>query len=461
MVTVAEPNRGMVLLGSASKSQIASFTTTWLSVTGSGPPFRTLNTNSYSVGKATRWTLRSSMGGRSVRSTPAPFKTMKASSTPRPRSGTSPRSTQPGPRSFFPISLLLHLEEAHPAELGELAHVGVEHEGAREVVAELHDPALPLAEHLRVGVLRRLELRARRVVVEEVGVRVEAVDEVELQHVDHVRPDQLPKLYLYRVLLVVEGHAVDGVDLVRGVEVGVEAVHDHDDLVGPRTPLFGIYDERSVKPLLDVLPQGRGVAVVEVHSERLGVKLVDELLPRTDELEHPVHVGRMETVEVDRVRVRVFVLEHDPHPVPLRSPQGRPRHLTVVGPRRIHYPRRDLDLGFLRRQLVLPNSPPTLPPLLPAVEVPQERRRIEARGIHIPDRAVATVGSVVPGRRLRDVGPVVFPVVPVGLARVSPQERAGDPQCTRGPQKIPARDTPSVGLAHLLLLSSDPRVIIY
>jgi hypothetical protein len=46
MVTVADPSLGMVLSGSASKSQMASFTTTWLNVTGSGPPFLTLSTNS-------------------------------------------------------------------------------------------------------------------------------------------------------------------------------------------------------------------------------------------------------------------------------------------------------------------------------------------------------------------------------------------------------------------------------
>src|SRR3712207_1893598 len=433
MVTVADPRAGMVLLGSISKSQIASFTTTWLSVTGSGPPFRMLNANSCSVGRAKRWTLRSSMGGRSVRSTPAPFKTIKASNSPRPRSGTSPRSTQAGPRSFFPTFLLLHLEEAHPAELGELAHVGVEHEPAGEAVAELHDPALPLSEHLGVRELRRLKLRARRVVVEEVGVRVEAVDEIELQHVDHVRPHQLPKPYLYGVFLVVEGHGVDRVDLVRSVEVGVEAVHDHDHLVGLRPTLLRIYYERPVEPLLYVLPQGRGVAVVEVHPERLGVELVDELLPGTDELEHPIHVRRVETVEVDRVRVRASVLEHYPQPVPFPRPQGRPRHLAVVGPRRIHHPRRDLDLDVLRRQLVLPYGPTTLPSLLAPVEISQERRRIETRSVHVPHRAVATVGGSVLARCLRDSGAVVSPIVPPRLARVSPQERTGDPKGARSP----------------------------
>src|SRR5918998_1567012 len=369
MVTSAEPNRGIVLSGSARKSQSASFTTTWLNVMGSAPPFRTLKTNSYSVGKDTRWTLKSSAGGRSSRSTPAPLSTIRASNTPRPRSGSSPKSIQPGPRSSRSIPLLLHVEEAHPAELGELADVGVEHEPPGEVVAELHDPALPLTEHLRVGELRRLQLRARRVIIEEVGVRVEAVYEVELEHVDHVDPDQLPLLYLYGVLLVVKGHRVHGVDLVRGVEVGVEAVHDHDQLIGLRASLPRVDDERPVEPLLDVLPQGRGVAVVEVHPERLGVELVDELLTRSDELEDPVHVCRVEPVEVDRVRLSILVPEYHPHTIPLRGPQRGPRHLPVVGPRWVHHPRRDLDLDALGRQLVLADDPATLPPLFPPVEV--------------------------------------------------------------------------------------------
>src|SRR3712207_6775661 len=81
---------------------------------------------------------------------------------------------------------------------------------------------------------------------------MEAVYEVELQHVHHVYPDELTLLYPYRVALVVEGHRVDSVDLVRGVEIGVEAVHDHNQLVGLRTALLRVHDERPVEPLLDV-----------------------------------------------------------------------------------------------------------------------------------------------------------------------------------------------------------------
>ena len=56
---------------------------------------------------------------------------------------------------------------------------------------------------------------------------------------------------------------------------------------------------------------GHDVAVVEVQAERLGVELVDEALARLDlaaaarlaDARHAVHEGRVDAVEVDRVRV--------------------------------------------------------------------------------------------------------------------------------------------------------------
>src|ERR687898_2788324 len=425
MVTSAEPNRGIVPSGCARKSQSASFTTTWLSVTGSGPPLRTSKTNSYSVGKDTRWTLKSSAGGRSARSTSAPLSTIRAKSTPKPRSGRSPRMIQAGPRPSRSIPLLLYVEEAHPPELGELAYVGVEHEPPGEVVAKLHDPPFSLGEHLRVGELRGLTLGARRVVVKEVGVRVEAVYEVERQYVDHIGADQLPLFYLYGVLLVVEGHRVYGVDLILGVEVGVEAVHDHDHLVGLFAPLLGVYDERPVEPLLYVLPQRRGVAVVEVHSEGLGAELVGELLTRAHELEDAVHVCWVEAVEVDRVRVLTVVLEHHPQPVPLGGPQGRPRYLPVVGPSRVHHPRGDLDLHLFGRKLVLPDGASALLAFLSPIEIPQKLGWVELGGVHAPRSLVASVRTVL-GPSRANVPALILP--PLGRAGVGSQERAGDSQ---------------------------------
>src|ERR671913_168806 len=303
MTTSAEPRRGILLSGWTRKSHSASFTTTCSRATGLGPPFWTCTTSSFSVGRVTRPTVRSSTGGASLRPTPTPFDTINATSTPRPRSGRRPRRTQAGPRFSRPIPLLLHLEQAHPAELRELADMGVEHELAGETVAELQDPTLPLAEDLRVRELGGFDIpasrvpRARRVILEEVGVRVEAVYEVELEHVDRVHPGQTPLLYLYGMALVVKGNGVDGVDFVGGVEVGVEAVHDHYHLVGLGTAFFRVYDEGPVQTFFDVLPERRCVAVVEMQPGRLGVELVHELLPLTYKLEDSVHVGRVEAVE--------------------------------------------------------------------------------------------------------------------------------------------------------------------
>src|SRR5918995_14930 len=446
MVTSADPNRGIMLSGSARKSQNASFTSTWLNVTGSGPPFRTLKTNSYSVGKDTRWTLKSSAGGRSLRSTPAPLSTIRASNTPRPRSGRSPKSIQPGPRPSRSIFSLLHIEEAHPTELGELAYVGVEHEPPGEVVTKLHDPPFSLGEHLHVGELRGLALGACRVVVKEVGVRVEAVYEVELQYVDHVGADQLPLFYLYRVLLVVEGHRVYAVDLILAVEVGVKAVHDHDHLVGLFASLLRVDDERPVEPLLDVFPQRRGVAVVEVHSEGLGIELVGELLTRAHELEDAIHVCWVEAVEVDRVRVLTVVLEHHPQPVPLGGPQGRPRYLPVVGPSRVHDPRCDLDLHLFGRKLVLPDGASALLAFLSPIEIPQKLGWVELGGVHAPRSLVASVRTVLGPSRANV--PALILLLSANPADGSPQECAGNTQGPCGSQEVATRKTTLLNLAH-------------
>jgi hypothetical protein len=66
-------------------------------------------------------------------------------------------------------------------------------------------------------------------------------------------------------------------------------------------PLPRVYDESTVEPLLDVLLEGHDEAMVQVAPERLGVELLDELLPRRDKLEYPVHARRVEAVEADRI----------------------------------------------------------------------------------------------------------------------------------------------------------------
>jgi hypothetical protein len=100
--------------------------------------------------------------------------------------------------------------------------VRVEHElaGVREL--DLDDPALALAEHHGVRVFEPVT-RAGRVVAEEVAVQVERVDQVELGQVGDVDADELARADRDRVLRVVEGEPVDGVEVVLAVAVRVVA----------------------------------------------------------------------------------------------------------------------------------------------------------------------------------------------------------------------------------------------
>src|SRR5918995_2325770 len=169
--------------------------------------------------------------------------------------------------------------------------------------------------------------------------------------------------------------------------------------------------------------------MVEVTPERLGVELVDKLLTRRDKLEHPAHARRVEAVEVDRVRVSVPVSEYHPQQVTLPGAQRGPGYLPVVGPRRIHHPRRHLYFHRLRTQLVLSNRPAALGPLLTPVEVPQERRGIEPREVHIPNRPVPPVRSHAAGVCSPVARPMVrsmpFSALPEGSA--GPQQTTGNP----------------------------------
>ena len=74
-------------------------------------------------------------------------------------------------------------------------------------------------------------VRAGVVVVEEIGVQVEGVDQVELGHIDQVDAHRPRAVDRDRVLHIMEGDRVDRVDLVGGVEGGVEGVHHHDELL--------------------------------------------------------------------------------------------------------------------------------------------------------------------------------------------------------------------------------------
>src|SRR5690606_32424398 len=185
-------------------NQTASSTRTCATVTASGPPFTTLTTISPGRGSVMRSIVSSSTGGNACRKTPAGPRRRNATTaaaskmsgaTPLTQIGSgaarrSPRPTATCARASG-IGVLAHVQDAHPAELRELALVRVEHERPRMMVRELEHRALALAEHDGVRPLVALQVRPRPVQPEEVPVQMERVDEVELRDVDQVDPVQL------------------------------------------------------------------------------------------------------------------------------------------------------------------------------------------------------------------------------------------------------------------------------
>ena len=100
--------------------------------------------------------------------------------------------------------------------------------------------------------------------------------------------------------------------------------------------------------------------MVEVQPGRQGVELVDGLAARRDlagaEAGHAVHLGRVDAVEVDRVRVVRAVDERDPQALALAAAQRRAGDAPVVGPGRELHARGDLDLLVDREQLPLAHA---------------------------------------------------------------------------------------------------------
>src|SRR5918994_2547879 len=309
----ADSSRSSVPAGSIENCQYASSTRTWAIVIGSGPPLTTSSSISFGAGRITRCTLRVSIGGTVRSPSPASVRTIRARTAARSSNGTMAqtreRGEKPACRSRVRSpdgaingsgAVLTDIEDPHPAELGEFRDVGVEHVEPRLVilVGELQNAALSLRLHDGVDrAQRRLQPGAGVVIVEEIGVQVEGVDRVELGDIDQIDAHRPRAVDLDRVLHIVKGDAVDRVDLVAGVEGGVEGVHHHDELLPllglgmigvPRSRRIavpggiGIDDVGAVEPLVNVTLQWRGVAVIEVAAEGVGSELVGELLPDLD-----------------------------------------------------------------------------------------------------------------------------------------------------------------------------------
>jgi hypothetical protein len=215
-------------------------------------------------------------------------------------------------------------------------------------------------------------------------VDVKRVDRVELHHVHEVDPNELCATNAHGRVHEMERNRVDRVDLVVLVEVRVERVLHHQELVRRGTPFDRIDDERPVEAFRDVPGQRRGVAVVQMQPERLGLELVGELLADLDQaaadvLTDPgraVHLRRVDAVEVNGVRMRPGVDEVDAQQVAFVCTQRRPRHAAVVRPRGVPDARDDLDVLVVRDELPLAERAATREATgLAPVEVAKHQRR--------------------------------------------------------------------------------------
>src|SRR6266545_5408442 len=186
-------------------------------VTGSGPSLRTARRMPSAPSEAREIVSRSTGGiaaGRSV--SPGWSLTIAMMSRARSTSGTAAQNQTAGLR----CTACLHgFEHAHPTQLGELALVCVEHELSRVAEAGFEHGAFSLAEHHRIGSLGGRDRGHGSEYVEEHSMQVQAVDEIELCHVDDVHPYEGADVHANRLEHEVVRDRVHGVDLVLRVEV--------------------------------------------------------------------------------------------------------------------------------------------------------------------------------------------------------------------------------------------------
>ena len=218
-------------------------------------------------------------------------------------------------------------------------------------------PRSPWALHDRVRVLE-LVGAAGAVVAEELTVEVERVDEVELGEVRQVDPERLRSPHPDRVLGVVEGPAVDRVEVVLAVPVRVVAVHHHHELVSGSPRLGRVDDERAVEALVDVLLQRRRVAVVQLHAVGARREAVGEASrpgprPRRP---RPCPDGWMPWKWIVW-GCEPAVDERDLEDVVLGGADDRAGNGAVVGPGREGHPLGHLDVAVDGHQVV-PADPP-------------------------------------------------------------------------------------------------------
>src|SRR5678816_1756964 len=160
--------------------------------------------------------FRFSIGAGDLRSSPPPVLRNRKMTPARSRMGSSSRIRVwkekrlfvSGDVWFVMIYLLLRswqdFEHAVPAEFCKFRDVRMEHIHARIFVCELENPALCLTLNDGVSKFRGREAGASGIVVEEVGMQMEGVDEIEFENVYKIYANGLADFDLNRMILIIE-----------------------------------------------------------------------------------------------------------------------------------------------------------------------------------------------------------------------------------------------------------------
>ncbi|MCY1242864.1 hypothetical protein D9M72_558560 [compost metagenome] len=125
------------------------------------------------------------------------------------------------------------------------------------------------------------------------------------------------------------------------------------------------------------------MAVVQVRAERGGIEFIREALPRGDgpgpDAGSSVHLRAVDSMEVDRVRVRPCIGEVNPQSIPLLRPERRARNPAVVAPPRERHAGGDLELLVHRNDVPFTQRPAVGQRAgLAPIEVMQDRGGIDA-----------------------------------------------------------------------------------
>src|SRR3989344_9209346 len=197
---------------------------------------------------------------------------------------------------------------------------------------------------------------------------MEGVYWVKLDGVYNIQAHELALLHLNWIAVVVERLGIYGIGFVLAVKVRVKGIHNHDKFLRSLRAgvIFGIDKIRTIKAMIEMLRDGKGMAVIEMQTKWGSLEFVGEAFAGQYEIvgHRAIHFRRMETVEVHRVWFGTIVCEIDTNEVAFGGADCGAWHLSVVCPRRKYHTGSNFDVLIFRSYPIFAKHTPTRSPCL-------------------------------------------------------------------------------------------------